>query len=126
MEVIKKVHEFNFGTAYQTYGETIKLDTSVRLQDGKYYLSKRGDIQVTSKSETYNSCVSPGSKFEYETDIMDMEPKGATSNTRYGLVAIDMFTNIAEVVPIINRTPEEIVVGLKQIVTSMETPTQLY
>ena len=44
---------------------------------------------MKSKPKTYNSFVSPGAKFEYEIDIMDIEAKGATSDTRYGLVAID-------------------------------------
>ena len=39
MEVIKKVCESNFGTAYQTYKEAAKLDSSVRLQYVKYYLN---------------------------------------------------------------------------------------
>ena len=37
----------------------------------------------------------------------------ATSNARYGLVAIDNFTKIAEVVPIKNRTLEAMIEGLK-------------
>ena len=55
-------------------------------------MSKRDDIQVKHKPKTYNSFASSGAKFEYEIDIMDMGSKGATSNTRYGLVAIDNFT----------------------------------
>ena len=55
MEVIKKVYGSNFGTAYQTYKEAVKLDNSVRLQDVKDYLNKRDDIQVKSKPKTYNS-----------------------------------------------------------------------
>ena len=70
-------------------------------------MSKRSDIQVKSKPKTYNSFVSPGAKFEFETDVMDMVPKDATSNARYGLVAIDNFTKIAEVAPIRNKTSEE-------------------
>ena len=81
---------------------------------------------MKSKSKSYNSFVSPGANFEYEIDLMDIEAKGATSNTRYGLVAIDNFTRIAEVVAIKNRTPESIIDGLKKIITSMETPKQLY
>ena len=54
----------------------------------KDYLNKRDGIQVKSKPKTYNSFVSPGANFEYEIDMMDIEAKGATSNTRYGLVAI--------------------------------------
>ena len=43
---------------------------------------------------------------------MDMESKGVTSNTRYGLVATDSVTNILKVIPIENRTPEEMSIGL--------------
>ena len=69
-----------------------KKDSSIRPQDVKGYLNERDDIQVKSKPKTYNSFASSGAKFEYEIGIMDMEPKDATSNARYGLVAIDNFT----------------------------------
>ena len=55
---------------------------------------------------------------------MDIEAKGATSNTRYGLVAIEYFTKIADVVPIKHKTPEEMIIGLNKIFTSMGKPTQ--
>ena len=57
----------------------------------KEYLKSRQDIQVKVKPEPYNSFVSPGAKFEFEIDLMDIEAKQATSNTRYVLVAIDNF-----------------------------------
>ena len=113
-------------TAYQTYKGAVKLDNSVRLQDVKDYLSKRDDIQVKVKPNTYNSFVLPGAKFEFEIDLMDIETKGATSNTRYGLVAVDNFTKNADVVPINNKTPEEMIIVLNNIFTSMGKPKQLY
>ena len=124
--IIKEVYESNFGTAYETYKEAVKKDNSIRLQDVKDYLSKRDDIQVKSKTKSYNSCVSPGANFEYEIDLMDIESKGATSNTRYGLIAIDNFTKVLSVAPIKNKTPEEMIKGLKIIITSMGKPKQLY
>ena len=124
--IIKEVYESNFGTAYETYKEAVKKDNSIRLQDVKDYLSKRDDIQVKSKPKTYNSFVSPGANFEYEIDIMDIEAKNSTSDTRYGLVAIDNFTKVAEVIPIKNRTPESIIAGLKKIIAEMGKPKQLY
>ena len=124
--IIKEIYETNFGSAYETYKEAVKKDNSIRLQDVKDYLSKRDDIQVKSKPKTYNSFVSPGANFEYEIDIMDIEAKGSTSDTRYGLVAIDNFTKIAEVIPIKNRTPESIIAGLKKIIAEMGKPKQLY
>ena len=72
-------------------------------------MNKKTDIQVKSEPETYNSFVSPGAKFEFEIGIMDMESKDATSNARYGLVAIESFIKILEVIPIKNRTPEEMI-----------------
>ena len=92
----------------------------------KDYLSKRDDIQVKSKIKSYNSCVSPGANFEYEIDTMDIEAKGSTYDARYGLVAVESFTKIAEVIPIKNRTPESIIAGLKKIIGSMGKPKQLY
>ena len=124
--IIKEVYQSNFGTAYETYKEAVKKDNSIRLQDVKDYLSKRDDIQVKYKPKSYNSFVSPGANFEYEIDIMDIEAKQSTSDTRYGLVAIDNFTKIAEVIPIKNRTPESIIAGLKKIIAEMGKPKQLY
>ena len=88
-------------------------------------MSKRDDIQVKMKPNTYNSFVSPGAKFEFEIDLVGIETKGATSNSRYGLVAIGKFTKIADVVPINNKIHEEIVV-LNKMFTSMGKPRQLY
>ena len=69
----------------------MEKDNSIRLQDVKDYFSKRDDLHVESKPEGSNSFVSPGAKFEFEIELMDMEPTGAISNTRCGLVAIDYF-----------------------------------
>ena len=54
-EVITQVYESNFGTAYETYKEAVKKDNSIRFQDVKDYLSKRDDIQVKSKTKSYNT-----------------------------------------------------------------------
>ena len=124
--IVKETYEENFGTAYKTYKQSVKKDSSIRLQDVRDYLSKRDDIQVKSKPKAYTSFVSPGAKFEFEIDIMGTEPKDATSNARCGLVAIDNFIKIAEVVPINNRTPEAMIDGLKKMFISMGKPKQLY
>ena len=52
-----------------------------------------------------NSCVSPGAKFEFETDIMDVLARDGVDGIRYGLCAIDNFTKVASVIPIKNRSP---------------------
>lgn len=44
----------------------------------------------------------------------------------YGLVAIDNLTKVANVIPIQNRQPAELIRGLKLIFESMGTPKQIY
>ena len=103
-EVIKEVYQSNFGTAYETYKEAVKKDSSTRPQDVKYYLNKRDGIQVKSKPRGSNSFVSPGAKFEFDIDIVDILARDGVG-IRYGMVAIGNFTKIAGVIPIENRRP---------------------
>ena len=39
-EVLKEAYQSNFGTAYETYKDAVKKDSSIRLQDVKNHLSK--------------------------------------------------------------------------------------
>ena len=125
-EVIKEICGSNFGSAYETYKEAVKKDSSIRLQDVRNYLSKRDDIQVKSKPRGSNSFVSPGAKFEFEIDNMDTLARDGGEGVRYATVAIGSFTKIAEVIPIGNRQPIELISALRLIFKSMGTPKQLY
>ena len=53
--IIKETYEENFGTACETYKQSVKNDSSIRRQDVKGYVNKRGDIQVKPKPKTYNT-----------------------------------------------------------------------
>ena len=64
---------------------------------------------MKSKPRGSNSCVSSGAKFELEIDIMDTLARDGGEGIRYGLVAIDKFTKIAEVIPIKKRQPTELI-----------------
>ena len=101
-KTIKDIYETNFGTAYETYKEAVKKDSSIRLQDVKDYLSSREDKQTHFKYKKYNSFVSPGAKFEFEVDILDVLARipNPSKVPRYGLVAIDNFTKVADIMPI--------------------------
>ena len=80
---------------------------------------------MKSKPRGRNSFVSPGAKFEFEIDIMDTLARDGVG-IRYGMVAIDNFTKVAEVIPINNRQPAELISALKPIFQSMGKPKQLY
>ena len=57
---------------------------------------------------------------------MDILARGDGEGIRYGMVAIDSFIKIAEVIPIGNRQPTELTFALKLIFRSMGKPKQLY
>ena len=125
-ETIKEVYETDFGTACQIYNDALKKNPSIRLQDVNNYLNKRDDIQVNFKPKAYNSCVSPGKNCEYEIDIMDVLARDGGDDIRYGSCAIDNFTQMVSVIPIRNRSPSEIIRGLKIIFEKLGKPKQLY
>ena len=125
-EIIKETYETNFGTAYETYKTAVKQSPDIRLQEVKDYLNSRQDIQVKFKYKKYNSFVSPGKNYEYEVDIADVLARDGGDGIRYGLCAIDNFTKMVSVIPIINRKPSEIIRGLKLIFEQLGKPKQLY
>ena len=94
----KDIYETNFGTAYEVYKVAVKTYNSIRLQDVKDYMNSRQDKQTHFKYKKYNSFVSPGAKYEYEVDLMDMGTK--VKPMRYGLVCVDNFTKMASVIPV--------------------------
>ena len=85
------MYQSNFGTADGVYKEAVANDNSVRLQDVNDYLNKLEPVQTQFKYKKYNSFVSPGAKFEFETDIMDVLARDG-DGISYGLCAIDGFS----------------------------------
>ena len=81
---------------------------------------------MKTKPRGSNSFVSSGANYEFEIDIMDILARDGGEGIRYGLVAIDNFTKVAEVIPIKNRQPTELISALKSIFQSMGKPKQLY
>ena len=122
--IIKEVSETNFGTPYEVYKEAYKIDNSIRLQDVKDYLNKREDKQVQYKDVKYNSFVSPNPLFEIELDIMDIGT--SVTNMRYGMVAVDNFSKIANVVPIQNKQPDEVIRAVKEVFSKIGIPKHIY
>ena len=122
-KTVKDIYETNFGTAYETYKDAVKKDSSIRLQDVKDYLNSREEKQTHFKCKKHNSFVSPGANFEYEVDLMFM----SKSDANIGLVAIDNFTKMASIAIIKNKQPDEIISGLKHIFEKLGgKPKQIY
>ena len=90
--------------------------------------------QVKKYSGT-NSYTAPFARFEYQIDIMDMisllkDPyvkipikKG---ELRYGLVVIDIFSKLANVVPMKDRNSPSVLSALKESFKTMGSPMSIY
>ena len=81
---------------------------------------------MKSKPRGSNSFVYSGANYEFEIDMMDILARDGGEGIRYGLVAIDHVTKVAEVIPIKNRQPTELISALKSIFQSVGKPKQLY
>ena len=57
---------------------------------------------------------------------MDVLARDGGDGIRYGLCAIDGFSTMVSVIPIKNRSPSEIIRGLKLIIEELGKPKQLY
>ena len=99
-ETIKEVCETDFATAYETYKDVVKTDSSTRPQDVKGYLNSRQDKQTQFKYKKYKSFVSPGAKYEFEIDITGVLARDGGDGIRYGQCAIDNFSKMVSVIPV--------------------------
>ena len=122
-EIIKEVYESKSGTAYETYKDAVKIDSSIGLQDVKDYLNSREPVQTHFKYKKYNSFVSPGKKYEFEIYIMDVLARDNIDGVRYGLCVTDSFTKFAQVIPVENKRPDEVIRGLTLIIEKYKNPS---
>ena len=81
---------------------------------------------MKSKPGGSNSFVSPGAKFELEIDIMNILARCGGESVGYAMVAINNFIKLAEVIPIENKQPIELISAWGLIFQSMGEPKQLY
>ena len=76
--IIKAVYEDKeqgFGSIKDTFKQAVKKDPSIKLDDVKKYLDKQPHRQTQFTYKKFNSFVSPGPKFEFEMDLIDMTAK---------------------------------------------------
>ena len=82
-----------------------------------------------------NSYTAPFARFEYQIDIMDMKPLTKEPETkipikngepRYGLVVIDIFSKLANVVPMKEKSGPITLSAMKESFNKMGFPMSVY
>ena len=128
--IIKEVYENReqgYGSIKDTFKQAVKKDPSIKLDDVKKYLDKQPHRQTQFTYKKFNSFVSPGPKFEFEMDLIDMTKKaGENAGYQYGWVTIDNFTKFAWVVPMKEKNAENLIDACEVVFHVMGKPKQVY
>ena len=128
--IIKEVYENReqgYGSIKDTFKQAVKKDPSIKLDDVKKYLDKQPHRQTQFTYKKFNSFVSPGPKFEFEMDLIDMTKKaGENAGYQYGWVTIDNFTKFAWVVPMKEKKTANLITACETVFEKMGKPKQVY
>ena len=127
---VKEVYENReqgYGSIKDTFQQAKAKDASIKLDDVKKYLNKQPHRQTQFTYKKFNSFVSPGPKFEFEMDLIDMTAKAKENDGyQYGWVAIDNFTKFAWVIPMKEKDTENLINACTRIFEKMGKPKQVY
>ena len=109
-DIITNVY-YNLETGFGSINETLKKakeqDPTINKVDVENFIRKQPNKQMR-KYRGSNSYTAPFARFAYQIDIMDMKPLTKepevevpikNGEPRYGLVVIDIFSKLANVVP---------------------------
>ena len=108
-----------FGSTQATHKKAKEEDPTITLDDVKSFLKKQPNKQIKNYKGT-NSFTAPFARYEYQCDIMYMSPLVKDKDTpMYALVTIDIFSKLADVVPMFNRDGESVVKALRQSFNKM-------
>ena len=102
--------------------------------DVENFMRKQPNKQIR-KYRGSNSYTAPFARFEYQIDIMDMKPLTKEPETkipikndepRYGLVVIDIFSKLANVVPMKEKSGPITLSAMKESFNKMGFPMSVY
>ena len=109
-DIISNVY-YNLETGFGSINETLKKakeqDPTINRVDVETFMRKQPNKQIR-KYRGSNSYTAPFARFEYQIDIMDMKPLTKepevevpikNDEPRYAMVFIDIFSKLANVIP---------------------------
>ena len=126
--------EEGFGSKQATLANARKEDPTITKEDVDKFMRQQPNKQVKQYSGT-NSYTAPFARFEYQIDIMDIisllkDPEAKIpmkkGELRYCLVVIDIFSKLANVVPMKDRNSPSVLSALKESFKTMGSPMSIY
>ena len=136
-DIISNVY-YNLETGFGSINETLKKakeqDPTINRVDVETFMRKQPNKQIR-KYRGSNSYTAPFARFEYQIDIMDMKPLTKepevevpikNGEPRYGLVVIDIFSKLAHVVPMKEKSGPITLSAMKESFNKMGFPMSVY
>ena len=122
--IIKKIYydPAGYGSMADTFKEAKKVDSSIKFSDVKDWFER--SVQRKKNLRGFNSYVSLGPRDEFEVDLFDVNYLGQ-DEFRYGFLSIDNFTKAMWVIPIKDKSKEELIRATEAIIKNMETQKDL-
>ena len=126
--------ETGFGSINETLKKAKEQDQTINRVDVENFMRKQPNKQIR-KYRGSNSYTAPFARFEYQIDIMDMKPLTKEPETkipikndepRYGLVVIDIFSKLANVVPMKEKSGPITLSAMKESFNKMGFPMSVY
>ena len=136
-DIISNVYydlETGFGSIQETLKKAKEKDPTINRVDVQNWMTKQPNKQIR-RYRGSNSYTAPFARFEYQIDIMDMVPltkepevniPKKKGEPRYALVVIDIFSKLANVVPMKNKDGESVLKALKESFDKMGFPMSIY
>ena len=108
-----------FGSKAVTLKDAKQKDRSITMADVEEFFSK--NIDVRKKPRGYNSFVAPHVYHTYQVDILFISKKDLKTKQKFrgGLVAIDVLSKYAVVVPVNRKETTSVVAGTMEAIQKM-------
>ena len=122
-----------FRSIQETYKKSKEKNPKITLQDVRDFLRKQPNRQIKGYRGT-NSYTAPFARFEYQIDVMFMKPLSdnpeveisTKGEPKQALVVIDIFSKLADVIPMKDYNSENVLSALKQAFKEMGHPISVY
>ena len=114
-----------YGSAQSLYKQAQEEDIHISLEYVKNWIKKQPNKQRKGY-KGYNSYKAPFPRYQYQIDIMDMSYLKQSTQPRYALVVIDIFSKYGDVQPMNNKDSNSVYEALLTSFKIMKYPMSIY
>ena len=114
-----------YGSAQSLYKQAQEEDINISLEYVKNWIKQQPNKQRKGY-KGYNSYKAPFPRYQYQIDIMDMSYLKQSTQPRYALVVIDIFSKYGDVQPMNNKDSNSVYEALLTSFKIMKYPMSIY